>query len=420
VHSTIRDGARSTAGAGAHRLQNAFVVAQFAMALMLAVGAGLLLQSFENVRQVDAGFVPEGVLTAELDVSTAVAGTNPEVIDFYEQLERRIAALPGVVAVGDASTLPLGEVLDYSLPISFVDREVAPEMDPRAYWRPVSPGFFATMRTPIVAGRDFTEADRVGAPGAVIINEAMARQFYGDVDPIGQKIGNLQTCFGPLGCIHIAAGITESEIVGVVRDVKYDGLRADVPPAVYISGRQSSVKRRTITVRTTGSTATLLPALRQEVSAMNPTVALTNVQTMDAVLAGAQSGERFSALLLSLFGVVALLLASVGVYGVLSYAVAQRRSEVGIRMALGADRRDVRGMVLNDGVKLILIGLGTGVVAAIALSGLLASQLYGVNPREPLIYVTVTTTLMVVGLVASYVPAWRATRVSPVIAMRAD
>jgi predicted lysophospholipase L1 biosynthesis ABC-type transport system permease subunit len=248
----------------------------------------------------------------------------------------------------------------------------------------------------------------------------MARQFYGDVDPIGQKIGNLQTCFGPLGCIHIAAGITESEIVGVVRDVKYDGLRADVPPAVYISGRQSSVKRRTITVRTTGSTATLLPALRQEVSAMNPTVALTNVQTMDAVLAGAQSGERFSALLLSLFGVVALLLASVGVYGVLSYAVAQRRSEVGIRMALGADRRDVRGMVLNDGVKLILIGLGTGVVAAIALSGLLASQLYGVNPREPLIYVTVTTTLMVVGLVASYVPAWRATRVSPVIAMRAD
>jgi len=276
------------------------------------------------------------------------------------------------------------------------------------------------MRTPIVAGRDFTMADRADAPGVVLINETMARQFFANEDPVGERVGNLQNCFGPLGCVHVAAGILESEIVGVVRDMKYDGIRADAQPAIYFSGLQSSVKRRTIAIRTTASTTTLLPAVRQELAAMDASVALTNIQTMDAVMASAQSRDRFSALLLTMFGVVALLLASVGVYGVLSYAVAQRGCELGIRMALGAEGGDLRGMVLGDGMKLVVIGLGLGVLATISLSGLLASQLFGVDPRDPLIYALVTTTLLVVGLVASFVPAWRATRVDPVIAMRTE
>lgn len=420
VHNTIREGSRSTAGAGKHRIQNTFVVAQFAMALMLVVGAGLLLSSFQNVRQVDAGFVPNGVLTAELDVSTAIAPTNEEVIDFYERFEQRISALPGVVAVGDASTLPLGEALDYNQEIGFIDREVARELDPRAYLRPISPGFFAAMRSPIVSGRDFDDMDRVGNPAVVIVNESFADQFFPGEDPLGEKIGQMQMCLGPLGCIHVAGGYQESEIVGIVRDMKYEGLRAEAAPAIYFSGLQSSVKRRTVVVRTTSATSALLPAVRSELAAMNSSVALTNVQTMDAVMSDAQSRDRFSAILLTLFGVVALLLAAVGVYGVLSYTVAQRKGEVGIRMALGADRGDVRSLVLNDGVKLILIGLGIGVVGAIALSGLLASQLFGVDPREPVIYLVVTTTLLTVGFVASFVPAWRATRLSPVIAMRAE
>ena len=159
----------------------------------------------------------------------------------------------------------------------------------------------------------------------------------------------MQTCLGPLGCLHVAGAITESEIIGVVRDMKYDGLRADAVPAIYLSGLQSSVKRRTIAIRTTGSTATLLNGVRQELAAMSPGVALTNIQTMGDVMAGAQSRDRFSALLLTMFGLVAFLLASVGVYGVLSYAVAQRKAEVGVRVALGADRGDVRALVLNDG-----------------------------------------------------------------------
>jgi predicted permease len=420
VHDSIRDGARSTAGPARRRVQSVFVIAQFAMAMMLVVGAGLLLRSFDNIRAVDPGFSPEGVLAVELDVPVSIASTNQEVIDFYEELERRIAELPGVAAVGDATTLPLGEQLDYLLPVPFIDREIATELDPRAYLRPVSPGYFEAMRTPIVGGRDFTTQDRVGEPGVVVVNETLARMFFPGEDPLGQKIGDMRTCFGPLGCVHIAGAITESEIVGVVEDMKYDGLRVGAVPALYFSGLQSSVKRRTITVRSSGAVAPLLAGIRGELAQMNPSLALTNIRTMDDVVAGAQSRERFSALLLSLFGAVALILASVGVYGVLSQAVAQRRGEVGIRMALGADSDRVRGMVLGDGLRLVAIGLGVGTIGAVALSGLLSSQLFGVNPRDPSVYVPVVLTLLAVGLLASFMPAWRATRVDPVIAMRAD
>ena len=182
-----------------------------------------------------------------------------------------------------------------------------------------------------------------------------------------------------------------------MKDVKYDGLRADATPALYFSGLQSSIRRRTIAVRSTSQAGTLLPAVRRELAAMNPSVALTNIQTMDEVVADARSRDRFSTLLLASFALIALLLASVGVYGVLSYAVAQRKGEMGIRMALGADGGVVRSMVLGDGMRLVAAGLGTGLVGALALSGVLASQLFGVDPREPLIYGAVTVTLLAVG-----------------------
>ena len=416
----MRVGSRSTAGAGRHRVQSAFVIVQFAMALMLVVGSGLLVRSFQNLRSVDAGFVPSGVLTVELDISTAVAESDQEVIDFYEQFEQRIAGLPGATAVGDASTLPLAEALDYSSPFSFVDREVPGEIELRAFWRPVSPGFLTAMRTPIVAGRDFTSMDRVGAPGVILINEMLADRFFPGEDPIGAKIGDSRARYGPLGGIHLAGAIRESEIVGVVKNVKYDGLRADAVPALYFSGLQSSIRRRTIAVRSEGVSASLLPAIRRELAAMSPSLALTNIQTMDDVMSNAQSRDRFSALLLTMFGIVALLLASVGVYGVLAYAVEQRTSEVGIRMALGADPSVVRGMVLTDGLRLVLTGLGVGIVGAITLSRFLASQLFGVDPREPFVYAAVATALLAVGMVACFVPARRATKVSPVTAMRSE
>jgi putative ABC transport system permease protein len=420
LHTTIRDGSRSTAGVAKNRVQSAFVIVQFAMALMLVVGSGLLLRSFQNLRSVDTGFVPTGVLTVELDVSTAVAESDQEVIDFYEQFEQRLAELPGVMAVGDASTLPLGEALDYNQLFTFVDREVPGEIELRAFRRPVSPGFLTAMRTPIVAGRDFTSMDRVGAPGVMLINEAFADRFFPGEDPVGAKIGDSRTRVGPLGAIHLAGDIRESEIVGVVRNMMYDGLRADPVPALYFSGLQSSIRRRTIAVRSEGTSGSLLPAIRRELVAMNPSLALTNIQTMDEVMSDAQSRDRFSALLLTMFGIVALLLASVGVYGVLAYTVEQRTKEVGIRMALGAEPNAVRSMVLTDGLRLVVIGLGVGIVGAITLSRFLASQLFGVNPREPFVYAAVATALLAVGLVACFVPALRATRVSPVTAMMSE
>lgn len=420
VHSSIRDGTRSTAGVGRHRIQNTFVVAQFAMALMLVVGAGLLVRSFQNLRQLDPGFASSGVLTLELDLSTSVAETDQDVIDFYERYERRLSELPGVLAVGDATTLPLGEALDYNQGFSIVDHEIPMELEPRTFLRPVSPGFLEAMRTPVVAGRGFDATDRADAPGVVLINETFASRFFPDEDPVGERVGDMRMRYGPLGGLHLAGNITESEIVGVVKDVRYDGLRADPVPALYFSGLQTSIRRRTIAVRAQGNPATLVSAVRQELAAMNPSVALTNIQGMDDVLADAQSGDRFSTLLLTLFGLVALLLASVGVYGVLAYAVEQRTGELGIRMALGADRGDVRGLVLVDGVRLVVVGLGVGLVGAFAVSGLLASQLFGVTPRDPTIYGTVTVVLLLVGVAASFIPAWRATRVDPVVAMRAE
>ncbi len=419
VHTTIRDGARSTSGVGGHRIQNGFVVAQLAMALMLVVGAGLLVQSFSNLRSVDTGFQATDVLTFELDLNTTVAETDDDVINFYDQLRNRLVQLPGVNAVGDASTLPLGEALDYTQPFQLVDRAAAAETETRAAIRPVSPGFFEAMRTPVVAGSVFDETYRKPEPGGngvAVVNEAFVRSFYGGEDPLNDRVAQIGFRFGPLGAIHMS----EAEIIGVVSDVKYEGLRSDPSPAIYVSGLQSSIRRRTLTVRTDNDPGGILALVRREVSAINPSVPLTNVRTMETVLSDAQSRDRFSTLLLTVFGLVALLLASVGVYGVLAYAVEQRRGEVGIRMALGAAAGDVRAMVLADGVKLVAVGLVLGLAGALALSGVLASQLFGVSPREPVIYGSVAGILLVVGLVASFVPAWRATRVDPVVAMKAE
>ncbi len=416
IHSAIRDGTRSTRSAGGHRMQNAFVVGQLALALMLVVGAGLLVRSFSNLREVDTGFQADGVLTAELDLPTTVAPNDTAVIDFYDRLRQRIAVLPGVTAVGDAATLPLGEALDYTEPFAMAEREFPPELEPRAFLRPVAAGFFEALRTPVLSGRVFDERDRLDLPGVAVVNEAWVRRYMQGEDPIGERFVGMGFRFGPLGALNK----TEWEIVGVVKDVKYDGLRADVAPAIYFPGLQSSLRRRTLVVRHVGDPGALVADMRGALGELSPTVALTDVRTMGDVLAGARSRDRFSTLLLSLFGVVALLLASVGVYGVLAYAVTQRQGEVGIRMALGADRGDVRTMILGDGLRLVLAGLVLGLAGALALSGVLSSQLYGIGARDPGVLASVAGILVAVGLAASLVPAWRATRVDPVVAMRAE
>jgi putative ABC transport system permease protein len=418
VRTAMHDGARTTASAGNHRTQGLFVAGQFALALVVVVGAGLLVRSFANLRAVDPGFRAQGVLTTELDLPVSVAPDDTAVIEFYDQLRSRIARLPGVVSVGDASSLPLGTDHDYVQPFRMDVQELPPDVETRAAFRPVSPGFFETLRTPVLEGRGLEPSDRLDVAGVAVVNEAFVRRFLSDGSPLGARLVDIGYRFGPLGAIDVEGG--DAEIVGVVKNVKYDGLRTESQPAIYLSGLQSSIRRRTLVIRTEDDPRGLLPAVRREVGALSGQVALTHTRTLQDVVGDARARDRFSTLLLSLFAAVALVLASVGVYGVLSYAVAQRRTEMGIRMALGADRSKVRRMVLRDGLKLVGSGLLVGLAGAVALSDVVASQLYGVSPRDPGVLGAVAVVLLLVGLLASLLPALRATRVDPMAAMRAE
>jgi putative ABC transport system permease protein len=415
VQTAVRDGGRTTGSASRHRVQNVFVVGQLALALIVVTGAGLLVRSFDNIRSVDTGFSSSGILTMELDVPPAVAPNDTAVIEFYAQFRDRLATLSGVELVGDAASLPLAADYDYRQPFQ-MDAELPPDQETRAFLRPVAPGFFEALRTPIVEGRVFDQGDRLGSAGVAVVNEAFVRRFFPDGSPMGSSFTGMRFRFGPLGALNV----TEAEIIGVVKDLRYAGLREAAQPAAYFSGLQSSLRRRTILLRTTVPPATLLPSVRRELESLSGRVALAQVKTMDDVVAAARSRDRFSTLLFTMFGLVALTLAAVGVYGVLAYAVAQRTNEVGIRMALGADRGAVRGMILKDGARLVAVGLALGLVGAVGLSGLLGTQLYGVDPRDPAVLGAVSAVLLAVGLLASFVPAWRATRVDPVTAMRGE
>lgn len=412
----IREGARGTRSASRVRLQSAFVVGQVALAAVLVIGAGLLIRSFASLRSVDPGFRTGGLLVFELDLNGDQAGTDQDVYGFYQTLLDRLAVSPGVVAVGASSSLPLADRVDYNTPFGIADRPTRDGEELRANFRQVSPGLFETLGTRLIRGRTFTDLDVEDAAGVAVINEAMAKRFWPDSDPIGQRLLHAHYGFGPLGRILV----DESEIVGVVADIKYEGLRTDAQPSIYHSYLQAPMRRMTITLRTSGDPSSLVPVARQVLAEIDPGMPLGSVRTMQDVVDTAMSRDRFSMLLLSLFGLVALVLASIGVYGVLAYMVEQRRSEVGIRMALGARTSDVRGMVLREGARLIMFGLVLGVIAALLSAGVIASQLYGVSPRDPEVFAGVVVVLAVTGLLASYLPARKATRVDPMVAMRSE
>ncbi len=416
MFSAIREGARGTRSASKVRLQSTFVVGQMALALVLVVGAGLLIRSFASLRSIDTGFQTGGVLTFELDLSTDQAETDQDVYGFYQALLGRLADAPGVVTAGASSSLPLGERVDYNTIFGIADYPTEDPEELRANFRQVTPDFFEAMRTPLIRGRGFTALDVEDGAGVAVINEAMAARYWPDSDPIGQRLQHQGYRWGPLGAVLV----DESEIVGIVSDIKYDGLKSRPQPSIYHNYLQAPTRRMNVTLRSSGDPAALVPVARQALAEIDPSMPLGTVQTMQDVMNTAMSRDRFSMLLLTLFGLVALALASIGVYGVLAYAVEQRRAEVGIRMALGASASDVRGIVLLEGARLTLLGLALGLLVALGGAGVIASQLYAVSPRDPKVFLGVAGVLAVTGLVASYLPARKATRVDPVVAMRSD
>lgn len=417
LSASLGDGGRRSGGPEASRLRRGFVVTQIAMAAALLVGAGLLVKSFSHLVAQDPGFQPGGVLTFQLTLTSERYQSLDEVTAFYDELLGRARELPGVTGASMTSSLPLGEQVDYQVPFGIVGREAFQEGERnQVYHRQVGPDFFSVMGVSVLEGRELNDADRLDAEPVVVVNEAMARLYWPDKDPLDERVRVFSGNYGPLGSVLI----DEARVVGVVEDIRYDDLRQPAEPSLYFSHRQAPFRQMTVVFRTEGDPVGLTARARSLVAAMDPTLPVSRVQTLRDVVDTSVATDRFTMLLLTAFAGLALLLAAVGTYGVLAYGVARRAPEMGIRMALGAGRGSVVALVMKEAWRQLLAGLILGLGTALALSRLLESQLFGVGGRDPWVFGAVALTLSTVALVASMIPARRAARVDPVEALRRE
>ena len=401
----LKASARNTASRSQRRTGSILVVCEIAMSLTLLVGAGLLLKSFWFLTQVDPGFQTNRIVTAEIGLNSSTYGDDAKRFRFWQEFESRTTALPGVEGVGATSELPLnGEHNDNAF---YIDgHSYGPSEFDDANFRQVSGGYFATMRIPILAGRGFSEHDSATTAGVILVNEAFADQFFKGQNAIGK---HLRFATGPK---------RDMEIVGVVGNINHDSLSDSRAPEMYTPFAQNPAGQMHVVVRGAASPENLAAALREIVTSMDKDEALSNFRTLDAIRDASIAQPRFSAQLLGTFAALALILAAVGLYGLMAYSVTQRINEIGIRVALGATRTDVLNLVLRRGALLALYGIAIGLVASLALSRSLGSFLFGVRPTDPLTFSAVAATLAAVALAASYIPAYRATRVDPNTCLR--
>ena len=414
VRSALQDGARgSTGGKGRGQVRNFLVVAQVAVAVVLVVGAGLLSRSFISLLGTEPGFDATSVLTLRVDLPSGAYRDLERVSDFHAEIVDRLAELPGVEAVAATATLPFDQDVPF-LGNFLVQDRVTPEQgeEPHAHYRQVSPGYFATMGISLTGGREFDRLDDKTTKGVAVVNEALAALYFPGEDPIGRVIEGLPP--------HVALGgflVDNFEIVGVVQDVKYFGLNQPSEASLYLPVAQAPFRRMSFTLRTVAAPEALMADARRAIQSVDPTVPVSQVATMDSILSASVAREKFSMVLLVLFAGVALLLSVVGVYGVISYGVSQRTSELGIRIAMGAEPGDVMRLVLMDGARLTFAGVGLGLIGAAFLSRVMVSQLYGVSATDPMTYLGVAVTLSAVALMAAYIPARRTAKMDPALAL---
>jgi putative ABC transport system permease protein len=380
--------------------------------VLLVIGAALTARTLANLRAVDLGYQRERVLLASLDLAKS-GYTREQSAAFYEQLVTRVGAQPGVEAAGLATHGALGSVLPVGTrfmnsAVHAAGYEPTPNEDLTHYFNIVSPGYFDALRITLLRGRNFTAQDMAGSPKVVIINEATARHFFGNEDPIGRRLGRGQ------------AGPTDLEIVGVVRNTKYLDLREDNRRIVYQPLAQSPPSRMTLFVRSAQDAVETFNTIRREVRALDPALPLFGLQTMEARVNEALRQEQLLASVSGYLGALGLLLAAVGIYGVISYSVGQRTREIGVRIALGAQAGDVIKLVIRHGLSLALAGVALGLMAAYALTRVLSSLLYGVSPTDLLTFAGVSLLLISVALLACYLPARRAMKVDPLVALRCE
>ncbi|MGH7664322.1 MAG: ABC transporter permease [Gemmatimonadaceae bacterium] len=408
-HDTLKESGRGeTVGGGGglrrRRARTLLVVAETALAVVLLSGAGLMIRSLWNLAAIDPGFRGENVLALGVSTDGASLPDESRRNAYRRELIRSLEDIPGVLAVGGSKTLVLeggGEPYGYSLPGRTSDSSVAPESGTYI----VTPGYFRALGIPFVSGRTFREAADDDPRTEVIINQALADRYWPDEDPVG-KIMRI--------------GETDFPIVGVVGNVRNDGINQPASPAAYVPGSVFQRSNMTLYVRTSRDPLRMIDAITAAVRQVNPNQPISNVTTLPQLLTGAIARPRFYTLLLGIFGTLALVLAALGVYGVLSYGVSQRRHEMGIRMALGARAGDVLRMILKEGMVIAFVGLAAGLVAAFAATRVLGSLLYGVDPADPATFMAVAGLLACVALLAIYVPARRAARLNPSVALRSE
>lgn len=415
IRTSLQEASRgATSGAGRGRARSLLVIAQVAVAVMLVVGAGLLSRSFVELLETEPGFDATGVLTLRVDLPSGAYGDLERISDFHAEVVNRLGNLPGVGSVAATATLPFDREIPF-LGNFLVQDRVTPEQgeEPRAHYRQISAGYFGTMGIDVVSGREFDVLDDRSSRGVAVVNETLAARYFGGENPIGRVIEGLPP--------HVALGgflADDFEIVGVVQDVKYFGLAKPSEPSLYLPVAQAPFRRMSFALRTNSDPESLMAAARSEIQALDPTVPVSQVATLERILSASVARERFSMLLLVLFAGAALVLAAVGIYGVVSYGVSQRTAELGIRIAIGAKPDDVMRLVLAEGARLILAGVGIGLVGAALLSRVMASQLYGVSSTDPITFAGVAVVLTLVALTAAYIPARRAANLDPVLALQ--
>ena len=406
--SSLKEGGQKGGGDARHnRARNLFVVLEVAFALMLLIGAGLMIKSFMRLQRVDPGFDPDNILALQISLPGSKYKEDPQLIAFYQQALERIKSLPGVGDAGLTLTLPsqgAAWTSDFT-----VEGRSPEEYGKEVRHNVVSSDYFRTMRVPLASGRLFSDYDDKDHPIVVVINEALARGFFSHEDPIGKRL-------------KFSKPEVEDKdwftIVGVVKNEKLEGLAAEVKPEVYHPFLQGANNFVNLVVRTATDPRAMTVAVRREISALDKDVPIFNIKTMNEVLYESVARERFTVLLLAIFAAVALILSAVGIYGVMSYAVTERTHEIGIRMALGANASDVLGLVVRQGIKLAVAGVGLGVAGAFALTRLIEKLLFGVGATDPLTFTMISLLLTFVALLACWLPARRAAKVDPMIALR--
>ena len=429
INNTLKEGSRTSASSGSGRTRVALVISEVALALVLLIGSGLAIRSFARLMKVDAGFAPEHVLTFGVNLPDTYdpdpdplrIGASPRMIGFYQALLSRIEQLPGIKAAGYVSTLPLtGESwgkgfvpLDRPLPTSLEKME-------NIQYRAVLGDYFASLRIPVIEGRVLNDHDQTNTPYVVVINEALARRDWPGQNPIGKTVllAPPESLIPP-NLLPPGYHPQKFTVVGVVADVHYGSMDQPAVPMVYGSILQHDAYLFAfITVRSDGDPTLLVPSIRDVLKQIDPNIPMAQIRTMEEIVSSSVAQPRLEAILLGAFGALALILASIGVYGVMAYSVSQRTSEIGIRMALGASRSSVLRMVLSQGIRMTAIGLAIGCVAAIGLTRLMSGLLFGVSPTDPLTFAAVLVVLAAIAMLACYLPARRATKVDPMRALR--